>query len=65
LRLIELKQETKQFFTERNSSLAEFLLDEMQMSKLACLADIFCHLNKLYLEDLQKHLCTEKQNRHI
>jgi len=47
---------------ERNSQLAEFLLNEMWMSKIACLADMFCHLNKLNTGDLQKYLCTEKQN---
>jgi len=47
LRLVELKEETKQFLRERNSPLAEFLLDDMWMSMLAGLADIFCHLNKL------------------
>jgi len=38
---------TKEIFIKRNSPLAEFILDEMWMSKLSYQADIFRHLNKL------------------
>ena len=40
-RLVELKKETNQFLRAGKSQLAEFLLDEMWLSKLAYLADIF------------------------
>ena len=39
-RLFELREETKHFLREMNSPLAEFLLDEMWLCKLAYLADI-------------------------
>ena len=35
------------------------------MGKLACLADIFCNVNKLDTRVLHKYLCTEKQDRRI
>ena len=46
-RLFELREETKHFLREMNSPLAEFLLDEMWLCKLAYLADIFDRLNEL------------------
>ena len=46
-RLFELREETKHFSREMNSPLAEFLLDEMWLCKLAYLADIFGRLNEL------------------
>ena len=46
-RLFEYREETKHFFREMNSPLAEFLLDEMWSCKLAYLADIFGPLNEL------------------
>ena len=46
-RLFELREETKYFLREMNSPLAEFLLDEMWLCKLAYLADIFGRLNEL------------------
>ena len=46
-RLFELREETKHFLREMNSPLAEFLLDEMWLCKLAYLADIFGRLNEL------------------
>ena len=39
---------------ESNSPLAEFFLDEMLMSKLAYLADIFYHF---HLNKLKIHIC--------
>jgi len=41
-------------------------LNEMWMSKLAYLRDVFCHLNKLrsLSEVLYKYVCTEEHNRH-
>jgi len=45
-RLFELKEDAKQFLQEANS-LTELLLDEIRMSKLAYLADIFGRLNDL------------------
>jgi len=35
------------------------------MIKLAYLASIICHLNKLNAGDLYKYLCTEKEDRGI
>ena len=46
-RLFELREETKHFLREMNSPLAEFLLDEIWLCKLAYLADIFGRLNEL------------------
>ena len=46
-RLFELREETKHILREMNSPLAEFLLDEMWLCKLAYLADIFGRLNEL------------------
>jgi len=46
-RLIEIKEETKQFLWERNPPWVEFILHEMWMSKLAYLVDMFCHFKKL------------------
>ena len=46
-RLFELRKEAKHFLREMNSPLAEFLLDEMWLCKLAYLADIFGRLNEL------------------
>ena len=46
-RLFELREETKHFLREMNSPLAEFLLGEMWLCKLAYLADIFGRLNEL------------------
>ena len=46
-RLFELREETKYFLREMNSPLAELLLDEMWLCKLAYLADIFGRLNEL------------------
>lgn len=46
-RLFELRKEAKQFLQEANSPLTEFLVDEMWISKLAYLVDIFGRLNEL------------------
>jgi len=50
---------------ERNLQLAEFLLHVIWVSKLACFADIVCHLNKLNTGILHNYRCTEKQDRCI
>ena len=39
--LFELREETKHFLREINFPLAEFLLDDIWLCKLAYLADIF------------------------
>ena len=59
------QERNKTVFRERNSPLSEFLSDEMWMIKLAYLASIICHLNKLNAGDLYKYLCTEKEDRGI
>ena len=46
-RLFELKEEAKQFLQEAKSSLTELFLDEIRISKLEYLADIFRRLNEL------------------
>ena len=46
-RLVDLREEVKQFIRERNSVLVEPLLDEEWMAKLAYMADIFSLLNEL------------------
>jgi hypothetical protein len=46
-RLFELSSEVQIFLSDTTSDLSNRFTDEMWLSRLAYLADIFCHLNEL------------------
>ena len=55
-RLFELRTEVQIFLTNSKSDLAEYFTDEVWLMKLAYLADIFAHLNKMSLELQGEHV---------